>query len=107
MYPERCASPGRPARAHGDEVLLVEFSQRAVIVGAEPRCLVPIDREPIQHGKELVAPPAGKLRWQPWGPVGVVHLEAVAENGAEQLGRHGSSIGSPTACRCASVAAAE
>jgi hypothetical protein len=43
----------------------------------------------VQHRKDVVAPPPSKLCWQLRRPVGAIHLEAVAEDGADELGRYG------------------
>src|SRR5215218_10324498 len=51
LDPERHAASGRPALTSGDEVLLVELDQSALVVGAEPRCVGSVDGEPIQDGQ--------------------------------------------------------
>jgi hypothetical protein len=64
-----------------------------VIVGAEPRGVGPIDGEPVQHGEQVIAAAPSKFGRQPRGPVGSAHLQAVAEDGADQLGRYGVEHG--------------
>jgi hypothetical protein len=87
LDPERYVSPGRPALTRSNEVLLIQLSQGVVIVGAKPCRARLIDREPIQHRKHVVAAAPGKLRRQRTRPVGAVHLQAVTEDRADQVGR--------------------
>ena len=60
-----------------------------MVVGAEPRRLRPVDREQVEPGQEVVAAPPGELGRQLRGPVGAVHLEAVAEDRSDQRGWDG------------------
>jgi hypothetical protein len=85
LDPEGHVPPGRPALTHRYEVLLIQLSQRVVIVGAKPCRTRFIDREPIQHRKHVVAAAPGKLRWQRTRPVGAIRLEAVTEDRADQV----------------------
>jgi hypothetical protein len=70
---------------HRYEVLLIQLSQGVVIVGAKPRRTRFIDREPIQHRKQVVAAAPGKLRRQRTRPVGAIRLETVTEDRADQI----------------------
>jgi hypothetical protein len=88
LDPEGHVPPGRPALTHRYEVLLIQLSKRVVIVGAKPCRARLIDREPIQHRKQVVAAAPGKLRRQRRRPVGAVRLETVTEDQADQAGWH-------------------
>ena len=88
LEPEPNPATRSPALADGDEVLLVQLGERAVIVRPHPRRPGPVVHEVIKHGAERVAAAAGELLRQRGRPVRAVDLEAVAEHRSDQLGRH-------------------
>ena len=74
-----------PGAAGGHEALLDQLGQGTAVVLAHLRALRPVDLEQVQHVEQLVTPAGAEVLEQARRPARVVHLEAVAEHGAEQL----------------------
>src|SRR5699024_5691083 len=74
-----------PGPAGADESLLDQLGEGEAVVLAHLLGAGRVDLQQVQHGQQVVAAPLPELLRQRGGPARVVHLEAVAEHGAEQV----------------------
>src|SRR5699024_4946726 len=89
LQAERYSVLAGPVGADGDEVVLDQLGQGAAHVETELLRTGPGDLQQVQRWQRVVPAAALELRREARGPVRLVHFEAVAEHGADELRRHG------------------